>query len=96
MRKFTFYNCIELNISNEDWIYLCKNRWHTDSPQMDDVRAEFISGTGITPNTPDMWQKADEAFHDYINELRELQKIDINSKCKSLLSEVEKHKKGTD
>ena len=29
MHTYKFYNCIEVNISNDDWNYLCENRWFT-------------------------------------------------------------------
>lgn len=75
MHTFKFYDNITLNINDEDWEFLCKNRLFTDSPAYEDIRAEFVSGTGITPNKSHLWEKSDELFHKYIEELREIQKF---------------------
>ena len=92
MHNFTIFNCIKLSISNEDWEYLCKNRWFTNNPELSDIKAEFVSGTGITPNKPHLWDKATILFHEYVSELKEIQKIDINSECRKKLSLEEKYK----
>ena len=94
MHTYKFYDCIEVNISNDDWNYLCENRWFTKTPDAEDVRAEFVSGTGITPNKPNLWDKASEYFHNYVIELQEIHKMDINYECRKLLSFDEKFTKG--
>lgn len=79
MHRFIFYNCIELSISNEDWDYLCQNRWFTNEPEFEDIRAEFVSGTGITPNKKHLWEKATILFHEYVVDLMEVQKMDFQN-----------------
>lgn len=72
MHEFLLFDCIKVCISEEDWDYLCKNRWFTDAPEVADVRAEFVSGTGITPNKPQLWKNASAYFHDYVLDLQNI------------------------
>ncbi len=65
---------LELHISDEDWKYMCENRFFTDNPEYDDIQAEFVSGTGITSQRRELWDKASENFAEYIQELREIRK----------------------
>ncbi len=85
MHTLTMFDKIVVNISDEDWDYLCKNRIFSDTPSDEDIRTEFVIGTGITPNTPELWDKADEAFAKYIEDLREIQKLDLNKMCRDKL-----------
>ena len=43
MHKFIICNCIELSISDEDWDYLCQNRWFTNEPEFEDIKAKLYS-----------------------------------------------------
>lgn len=94
MHKYIIYNCIELSISDEDWDYLCQNRWFTTKPELEDIKAEFISGTGISPSKEHLWDKASILFHEYVTDLKDIQKMDINIECRNMLSFDEKYKEG--
>lgn len=75
MHEYLFYENIKVRISDVDWDYLCKNRFFTSNPTYEDLRAEFVSGTGITPNKPERWTNADSDFKRYIQELRQVRGI---------------------
>ena len=92
MKQLVFFdNSLTINIPEEDWIYLCNNRFFTDHPEHNIIQAEFVTGTGITPKKKNLWNQATERFIDYINDLREIQGIDINKMARGLLSEEEKY-----
>ena len=91
MHIYKFYNTIDVKISDEDWDFLCKNRWFTENPDYEDVRLEFSTGTQITIQDKELWDKASEEFHEYICDLMEIQKIDINSVARKTLSFDEKY-----
>lgn len=69
-----FNNQMILNISEEDWYFLCLNRLFSDTPSLDEIEAEFVTGTGITQNKPLLWNEADKMFSEYINDLRDILK----------------------
>lgn len=91
MMRYTFYDTISVTIQDQDWKFLCDHRFFSDHPQLEDVQAEFVSGTGITPNTPERWKEASKCFADYVAELRDIKKMDINSMARNLLSDEEKY-----
>lgn len=68
----TFWNELTVHISPDDWDFLCKNRFLSDNPSLDEVQAEFVSGTGISPNKKHLWNEADARFAEYVQELREI------------------------
>ena len=63
---------LTVNSSEDDWIFLCNNRFFTDRPEPELVQAEFITGTGITATRTALWKDADRLFHDYIDDLKEI------------------------
>ena len=74
----TFWNVLTVHISPNDWDFLCKNRFLSDNPSLDEIQAEFVSGTGISPNKKHLWNEADARFTEYVQELREIQGMNIN------------------
>ena len=77
---FTLFNDLTVTIPINDWQFLCKNRWHTDDPDIEDVITEFVTGTGITPNKPQRYSEAGKTFHEYVDELRDIMKDMENKK----------------
>lgn len=69
-------------ISYKDWEFLCNTRFFTDNPSEQLIQAEFVTGTGITSNTPELWKNAGNDFMDYIDYLRNVQNLDINNMCR--------------
>ncbi len=90
--NITFWNDLTIHVSPDDWDYLCKNRFLSDSPSHDEIQAEFVSGTGISPNKKHLWGEADTRFSEYVQELREIQEMDINKMARDLLDDDEKYK----
>lgn len=85
------FNNITLFISEDDWLFMCNNRFFTNNPTIEDVQREFIIGTGITPNKKHLWAEANKRFNEYISELKDIQKLDINAMARNLLSNEEKY-----
>ncbi len=90
MHTVVFFDELSVNISDDDWDYLCKNRLFTDTPDDEDLRIEFVTGTGITPNKRHLWNQADKMFADYIDDLKIVQSLDINKMARDVLSIEEK------
>ena len=67
-----FDNQMVLNISEEDWDFLCQNRLFSENPAIDEIQAEFVSGTGITKNKKHLWENANEKFLEYVKDLKEI------------------------
>lgn len=80
-----------LEISEEDWIFLCQNCLFSENPTIEDIQTEFVVGTGITQNKPLLWKEADKMFSEYIQDLREIQQLDINKMAMDALSYEEKY-----
>ena len=68
-----------LNVPDEDWEFMCKYRFFTQNPSEEDIQAEFVTGTGITKNKPHMWNEAGKRFSEYVDNLRDIQKMDFIS-----------------
>lgn len=84
---------LTLQVAYEDFCFMCKKRFGTNEPSEDDWQTEFVTGTGITSERKDLWPRASERFAEYINDLRELQSIDINSMARKLIANVEETSK---
>lgn len=67
-----FDNQITLNISEEHWEYLCKYRFFSEQPAIEEIQAEFVTGTGITRNKPLLWEYANTRFSEYVEDLKEI------------------------
>ncbi|MCR5118184.1 MAG: hypothetical protein K6B44_01020, partial [Lachnospiraceae bacterium] len=70
MREYKFWEKLILHISDEDFDFLCRKRFFTYSPTFEDVRIEFVTGTGITYQKSELWGEADQLFHEYILDLK--------------------------
>jgi len=79
-----------VTVSASDWDYMCKHRFCTDDPSEEDIRAEFVTGTGITSKRTNLWPEASIRFHEYVDDLREISKLDINKMARDLIAEKEK------
>ena len=44
----------------------------SENPAIDEIQAEFVSGTGITKNKKHLWENANEKFLEYIKDLKEI------------------------
>lgn len=85
MKKIILFNELELYVTKENWDFLCKNRFFTDNPDTELIRAEFVSGTGIHEHKKDLWPIASQSFEAYIEDLREISGLDICSAAKQLV-----------
>lgn len=92
MIKAELFSGLILNISDEDWKYMCNNRFFTREPTREMIQAEFVSGTGITGKKKDLWDKASDAFAEYVMDLRQVQDLDINKMARDVLTDDEKNK----
>lgn len=70
--NITLFDELNISISDEDWNFLCIARFFSDDPPIEDIEAEFVTGTGITPNKPEKWMQASEAFREYVADLRSM------------------------
>lgn len=70
MKTITLFETLSLSVSDENWDFLCKYRFFTNTPSIEDVQREFITGTGITPNKQYLWNNANTMFEEYISDLR--------------------------
>ena len=68
----TLFGELNISITEEDWKFLCIARFFSDNPTIEDIEAEFVSGTGITPNKKEKWELASELFHEYVADLRDM------------------------
>ena len=75
-----------ITVGYDDWMFLCEHRFGTDTASYEDIQAEFVTGTGITPNKRNLWPEAETRFTEYINELREINSMDINKAARELLN----------
>ena len=69
------FGALDVTVTESDWDYLCSRRFFSDNPPADEVEAEFISGTGITPKKTSEWKDASERFGRYISDLREISRL---------------------
>ena len=93
-KSVTLFDNLMITISAEDWDFMCKNRFGTDTPSIEDWQMEFVSGTGITSNKKEKWAQANQDFAEYISDLRRIQSLNINEAAR-FLSENEKEEKVT-
>ena len=90
MKEFdVFDGRLTVHVSDEDWEFFCNKRILNQNPSTEDIECEFVTGTGIIPSRKDLWSKADTLFAEYIEDLREFSKIDINAACRALLESGE-------
>ncbi len=76
---------LKLNISEENWQFLLQHRFSSKIPTNDELQAEFVSGTGITKKRKDLWPKAEIRFNEYIDDLKDIQSLDVNSSIRDLI-----------
>ena len=67
-----FDNQIILNVSEDDWFFLCENRFFSSNPTIEEIESEFITGTAITRSKSMLWKEATIKFSEYVEELKEI------------------------
>lgn len=82
-----FENRLSFDIPLDDWKFLCEKEFFTYNPDPEWVQAEFVTGTGITPSQPHLWNKASERFAEYVADLRVIKSLDICKMCRELLEQ---------
>ncbi len=83
MRKiWLFDKQLTIDVSDDDWEFLCTHRFYSRNPGEEWIRIEFVTGTGITPNKRELWGDASDRFHDYIDDLRAISKLDLCKMCR--------------
>ena len=97
--KIRLFEKLDIFISESDWDFLCNHRFFTDTPSIDEIDAEFVSGTVITSKKISELQaskmvdtegkNASEKFSEYIHDLRKINTFDINGMARDLLSDTE-------
>lgn len=86
MKEFKIFDGqLTVHVTDEDWESLCNTRLLTINPSEDQLENEFVTGTWITETDINLWENADNKFHEYIDELLELSRIDLNKACRILL-----------
>ena len=93
MKVVVLFEQLTLNVPDEDWEFMCKYRFFTQNPSQEDIQAEFVTGTGITKNKPHMWNEAGKRFSEYVDNLRDIQKMDLNGMAREVLGDEEKKNK---
>lgn len=93
MKTVILFGQLTLDVPDKDWDFLCKYRFFTQNPSVEDVQTEFVTGTGITKNKPHMWNEAGKRFSEYVDDLRDIQKMDLNVIARELLTDKEKYNK---
>jgi len=89
-RIIRLFDGLQFYVSEDDWNFMCKNRFFSENPPMDEVQAEFVTGTGITKSKKDLWNQASSRFADYVDDLREICSLDVTSMARAALTNEEK------
>ena len=90
-KELVLFDELVVVISEEDWDFMCRNRFFSENPDEEELQAEFVSGTGITTDRKHLWSRVSERFSEYIRDLREISCLDINAMARNLLTEEEKY-----
>lgn len=72
MKKIRLYDALDVEISDDDWDFLCNVRFFTDTPTYDEIETEFLAGTFITENKKHLGDVASSKFAEYIADLRSM------------------------
>ena len=91
MKELILFDELIVKISEDDWNFLCKNRFFSDAPDEEMLQSEFVTGTGITRNKKHLWNQASERFSEYIKDLKEISGLDINALARNVLTEEAKY-----
>ncbi len=91
MKEMILFDELIIKISEDDWDFLCKNRFFSDAPDEEMLQSEFVTGTGITRNKKHLWNQASERFSEYIKDLKEIAGLDINAMATNVLTKEEKY-----
>ncbi len=49
MKIIKIWNELEVQVSDEDWAFMCEVRFFSENPTDDAIETEFVNGTRITP-----------------------------------------------
>lgn len=91
MKKIILFEKLNVEVSDENWNFLCQNRFFTDNPSYENIECEFISGTGITEKKKELWPLASLRFTEYVEDLKEIQQLDINAMAREVLTDEDKY-----
>ena len=92
--KIVLFDKLVIEITDEDWNFFCEYRFGTHQPTEEMIQSEFVSGTGIHINKKDKWSVASKEFSEYIADLKEIQRLDVNQAAKNLIIEEDGCKSG--
>ncbi len=70
-----------ITIPKSYWDYMVTYRFGGDNPSYEEIQAEFVSGTGITASKRALWNEANRRFLEYIEDLMNISKMDVNAGC---------------
>ena len=90
MVTVTVFEDLNIHVSDEDWAYMCENRFFSSTPDPEHIRAEFVTGTGITSTRRELWPQADKMFSEYVQELKMICGLDINAMARDALTDEER------
>lgn len=77
-REVLLFGRYNIAFSERDWEFMCKNRWFTDSPSVEEMEAEFgLCGLRDARDDAD----ANELVASVVSALREIRGLDIEQKC---------------
>lgn len=79
----TLFRELTVRVSEENWEYLCTNRFFSDTPSEADIQAEFTLGTGIAESNRHLFSECEAALL-FANYIRGLMEEDRCRKAKSL------------
>ncbi len=91
MKELILFDELIVKISEDDWDFLCENRFFSGTPNEEMLQSEFVTGTGITRNKKHLWSQASERFSEYIKDLKKISRLDINAMARNALTEGEKY-----
>lgn len=92
MKEIKIFNeQLTVHISDNDWDFLCAHRFMTVHPSLREFETEFVCDTNISSSDEKrkLWPEADKRLAEYIDFLRQIQDININKACNTLLNSGE-------
>ncbi len=89
-RIIRLFDGLQFCVSEDDWKFMCQNRFFSDDPPEDEIQAEFVTGTGITKSKKDLWSQASSRFAEYVEDLRDICGLDVNAMARAALTDKEK------
>jgi hypothetical protein len=80
--RFKLYNRFLITMPIKDWVFMCKNRWFSDEPEIADVEAEFgVCGARQAKSD----EEANEIVRNTVKTYRRIMHADIETECRKFL-----------